>query len=103
MTVRESEATTWPTKSSQHTIAALRYRLIDPAAFGEPVTHAMWHTTPSWCLVPEQDRAIGSDAELAMAARAHCHTEQIPGSHLVMVAHPEAAVRLIETAARAAG
>jgi hypothetical protein len=52
-------------------------------------------------LVPEQDRAIGSDAELAVAERAHCHTQKIRGSHLVMVARPNAAVRLIEAAARA--
>ena len=79
---------------------AASQRPIDPGAFGEPVTHATWHTTPAWCLVPKQDRAIGSDAELAMAERAHCDTRAIRGSHLVMIRRPGAAVRLIEAAAR---
>jgi hypothetical protein len=90
-----------PISPAQSAVLAASQRPIDPAAFGEPVTHATWHATPSWCLVPEQDRAIGSDAEFAMAERGHCHTARITGSHLVMVANPKAAVRLIQAAARA--
>jgi pimeloyl-ACP methyl ester carboxylesterase len=86
---------------AQADVLAASQRPIDAGAFTEPVTHAAWHTIPSWCLVPKQDRAIGTDAELAMAERAHCHTRTIRGSHLVMVVRPGPAVRLIEAAARA--
>jgi pimeloyl-ACP methyl ester carboxylesterase len=82
-------------------VLAASRRPIDLKAFSEPVTNATWHTIRSWCLVPEQDRAIGTDAELAMARRAHCHTQTIPGSHLVMVAKPDSTARFIEAAARA--
>ena len=82
-------------------VLAASRRPIDVKAFSEPVTNATWHTLRSWCLVPEQDRAIGSDAELAMARRAHCHTQKIPGSHLVMVAKPDFTARFIEAAVRA--
>ncbi len=82
-------------------VLAASRRPIDVKAFSEPVTNATWHTLRSWCLVPEQDRAIGTDAELAMARRAHCHTRRIPGSHLVMVAKPDFTARFIEAAVRA--
>jgi pimeloyl-ACP methyl ester carboxylesterase len=82
-------------------VLAASQRPIVPEAFNTPITHATWRTIPSWCLVPKQDRAIGADAELAMAQRAHCHTRTIRGSHLVMIRKPNAAARLIEAAARA--
>ena len=80
---------------------AASQRPISQAAFGEPVTNAAWKSTPSWCVIPKEDRAIGADAERAMAARAHCHVRELSGSHLVMVANPDPVADVIEQAAGA--
>jgi pimeloyl-ACP methyl ester carboxylesterase len=81
---------------------AASQRPVDPAnAFAVPLTAAAWHTIPSWCVVPRQDVAIGTDALEAMAARAHCHTVETRGSHLVMLSHPRTVTGQIEAAARA--
>jgi pimeloyl-ACP methyl ester carboxylesterase len=60
-----------------------------------------WQTIPSWYMVARQDRAISPDLERFMAARAHAHTVQVNGPHLIMVTNPGPVTSLIEQAATA--
>jgi pimeloyl-ACP methyl ester carboxylesterase len=67
----------------------------------ELVGSPAWATIPSWYLVAGHDRAIPPEAERAMAARMGAHLVEVRSSHAVMVSHPAAVTRLIESAARA--
>jgi pimeloyl-ACP methyl ester carboxylesterase len=60
-----------------------------------------WKTIPSWYMVAKQDRAIAPDLERSMAARAHAHTVQVDGPHVIMLTSPGAVTHLIEQAATA--
>ena len=51
--------------------------------------------------VPNQDHAIGTANELAMAEHACATTVRVDGSHVVMISHPEAVVDLIQAAVSA--
>jgi pimeloyl-ACP methyl ester carboxylesterase len=59
-----------------------------------------WKTIPSWYLVAKQDRTIPPEAERFMAKRAGSHTVEINSSHVAMISHPGAVVKLIRSAAR---
>jgi pimeloyl-ACP methyl ester carboxylesterase len=82
-------------------VLAASQRPIDVSAFGEPSKAAAWKTIPSWCLVPQQDHGVGTDAEMKMARRAHCHIVEVNGSHFFMVVKPDAVSNVIEQAATA--
>ncbi|QTE27973.1 alpha/beta fold hydrolase [Pengzhenrongella sicca] len=58
-----------------------------------------WKTIPSWYLVASSDKTIPPEAERAMAARAGSQTVEIESSHVPMMSHPNAVVRLIKQAA----
>ncbi len=60
-----------------------------------------WKAIPSWYMVAKQDRAIAPDLERFMAARAHAHTVQVDGPHVIMLTSPGAVTHLIEQAATA--
>lgn len=60
-----------------------------------------WKTIPSWYMVAKNDRAIAPDLERFMAARAHAHTVQVAGPHLIMFTNPGPVTSLIEQAATA--
>ncbi|MGW0998764.1 alpha/beta fold hydrolase [Streptomyces sp. NPDC002523] len=60
-----------------------------------------WKTVPSWYMVAKQDHAIAPDLERFMAARAHAHTVEVNGPHLIMFTDPGPTTRLIEQAAKA--
>jgi pimeloyl-ACP methyl ester carboxylesterase len=64
---------------------------------GEPA----WKSYPSWYLVATNDEAIPPDAERMFAERMGATTVEIPSSHVAMVSHPDAVVRLIEAATEA--
>jgi len=69
-------------------------------SFAYAGTAAAWKTIPSWYLVARQDRAIAPDLERFMAKRAKTHTEEVDGSHVVMVSRPGVVTHLIEEADR---
>lgn len=83
----------------QQTIAATQGP-IKGDAFGEKVTHAAWHTKPSWYVVSENDRMINPALERAMAKTIHAKTTEVAASHVSMVSQPEAIARTIEQAVR---
>lgn len=60
-----------------------------------------WQTIPSWYMVATGDHAIAPALEGFMAARAHAHTVQVAGPHLIMLTNPGAVTSLIEQAATA--
>jgi pimeloyl-ACP methyl ester carboxylesterase len=66
-------------------------------------TQAAWKTKPTWYMVAKGDAIIPPDNERMFAKRMHATTEEMPGSHVGFVAHPEQAARLIESAAKGAG
>ncbi|WP_062386992.1 alpha/beta fold hydrolase [Demequina iriomotensis] len=70
------------------------------ASLGLPATEAAWETIPSWYMVARDDRIIPPVAERAMAERAGATTVEVASSHVPMISHPGAVVRLIESAAR---
>ncbi len=53
----------------------------------------------AYALVPNQDRAIGTANELAMARHAGAQVTRINGSHVVMLSHPDAVLQLVDSAA----
>ncbi|GII58786.1 alpha/beta hydrolase [Planotetraspora thailandica] len=60
-----------------------------------------WKSIPSWYMVAKDDRAISPDLERFMAARAHAHTVEVDGPHLIMFTSPAPVTHLIEQAATA--
>ncbi len=65
----------------------------------EPTTAAAWKTVPLWALVATEDHAIGAANVRAMAQHAGAQIVEVRASHVVMISHPDAVVRLIRTAA----
>jgi pimeloyl-ACP methyl ester carboxylesterase len=60
---------------------------------------AAWKTKPTWYLVSKDDAIIPPDSERMFAKRMKATTQEISGSHVAFVAHPEVAAKLIEDAA----
>jgi pimeloyl-ACP methyl ester carboxylesterase len=61
---------------------------------------AAWKGKPTWYLVSKDDAIIPPDNERMFAKRMKATTQEIAGSHVAFVAHPEAAAKLIEDAAQ---
>ena len=68
-----------------------------------PITNPAWKTKPSWYLVSAKDQIIPPDVERMHARRMKAKTEEVVGSHVAFISHPEVAARVIEDAARSAG
>lgn len=87
--------------AAQAKLMAVGQRPITDAALHEASTSAAWKTIPSWFVYGTADLNIPPAAQAFMAKRAHAKdVEVIKGaSHVVMVSHPDAVARLIETAA----
>jgi pimeloyl-ACP methyl ester carboxylesterase len=60
-----------------------------------------WKSQPSWFLVADGDQAIPPDAERQFARRMGASTVEVASNHVAMVSHPDEALSLIRTAARA--
>jgi pimeloyl-ACP methyl ester carboxylesterase len=72
-------------------------------ALGETMGTPAWKTLPSWYLVAKNDQALPPDAERFFAQRMGATTVEIDSSHVAMVSHPDAVVKLIKNAAQAVG
>ncbi len=70
------------------------------STLGTPITHAAWKTKPTWYLVSKDDQIIPPDVERMYARRMKAMTEEVSGSHVAFIAHPDVAAHLIEEAAR---
>ena len=82
---------------------AVTQRPIPEAAFNEPAGAPAWKTIPSWFLYGSLDKNIPPAAHAFMAKRAGAkESVQIKGSsHVVMMSHPDALVKMIDQAAAA--
>jgi pimeloyl-ACP methyl ester carboxylesterase len=72
-------------------------------ALGETMGTPAWSKLPAWYLVATNDQAIPPDAERFFAQRMGATTVEVASSHVAMVSHPDAVVKLIKDAARAVG
>jgi pimeloyl-ACP methyl ester carboxylesterase len=70
-------------------------------ALGETMGAPAWKTLPSWYMVAKNDQALPPDAERFFAQRMGATTVELASSHVAMVSHPDAVVKLIKSAARA--
>jgi pimeloyl-ACP methyl ester carboxylesterase len=73
------------------------------SVFGAPITNPAWKTKPSWYLVSSNDMIIPPDVERMYAKRMKAVTEEVAGSHVAFISHPDVAAHLIEDAAKGAG
>ena len=73
------------------------------SVFTVPITHPAWKSKPSWYLVSTNDQVIPPDVERMYAKRMKAVTEEVAGSHVAFVSHPDVAAHLIEEAAKGAG
>jgi pimeloyl-ACP methyl ester carboxylesterase len=72
--------------------------------FKSEIADPAWKNKPTWYMVAKSDKIISPDLERMYAARAHAHTEEIPGaSHSVYESHPKAVAAMIEQAAQQSG
>jgi pimeloyl-ACP methyl ester carboxylesterase len=71
------------------------------SVFGDIMATPAWRSLPSWYLVATNDEAIAPEAERMFAKRMGAETVEVPSSHVAMVSHPDAVVKLIEAAVRA--
>ena len=73
------------------------------SVFTAPIDRAAWKAKPSWYMVSSNDQIIPPDVERTYAKRMKATIEEIAGSHVAYVSHPQEAAKLIEDAAKAAG
>lgn len=68
-------------------------------AFAGEITVPAWKSKPSWYVIPKDDRIIPPAAQHGMAGRTHATVHDVPGSHAVYIANPQAIAAVIEEAA----
>ncbi|HEX3406896.1 MAG TPA: alpha/beta hydrolase [Caulobacteraceae bacterium] len=73
------------------------------STFAAPITNPAWKRKPSWYLVSSNDMIIPPDVERMYAKRMKATTEEVAGSHVAFISHPQAAAHIIEEAAKGAG
>ncbi|MFH8805626.1 alpha/beta fold hydrolase [Streptomyces sp. NPDC017936] len=82
-------------------VLAVSQRPLAARACAEQAPAAAWRTKASWGLVATADRAVDPEAQRYGYRRAGMAVAEVDSSHLVMLAHPERVVELIEEAVRA--
>jgi pimeloyl-ACP methyl ester carboxylesterase len=73
------------------------------STFAAPIANPAWKTKPSWYLVSSNDMIIPPDVERMYAKRMKATTQEVAGSHVAFISHPDVAAHLIEDAAKGAG
>ena len=71
------------------------------SVFDEAMSVPAWKPLPCHYLVATDDDSIPPDVQRKLAARMGAETVEIASSHVAMVSHPDVAVAMIESAARA--
>jgi pimeloyl-ACP methyl ester carboxylesterase len=84
-------------------LMAATQRPIPEAAFNEAAGAPAWKTIPSWFLYGSLDKNVPPAVHAFMAKRAGAkQVVEVPGSsHVVMMSHPDALVKMIDAAAAA--
>jgi pimeloyl-ACP methyl ester carboxylesterase len=88
---------------AQAKVMAVTQRPITEAALNEAAGAPAWKTVPSWFIYGELDKNIPAAVHAFMAQRAGAkETVEVKGaSHVVMISHPDAVVKVIGHAAAA--
>jgi hypothetical protein len=73
---------------------------INMATFGDAVTHAAWHSRPSWAVIAREDRAFDAAMLQHMAARIGATVIEVPGSHAAYFTQPGLVADAIDGAAK---
>ncbi len=73
--------------------------LIHKDALATPAKAAAWKDKPSWGMVATKDRTINPELERWMYKRANAKVTEVASSHVIMIAHPDKVVAVIEEAA----
>jgi pimeloyl-ACP methyl ester carboxylesterase len=81
-------------------LMAVTQRPIPEAAFNEPAGAPAWKTIPSWFLYASLDKNIPPAVHAFMAKRAGAKEAVVikGASHVVMMSHPDALVKMIDAA-----
>jgi pimeloyl-ACP methyl ester carboxylesterase len=87
--------------AAQAAILAVSQRPLAGISFGEVTQQPAWKTHPTWAIVSPHDFVIGPAGERAMAERAGATITVVDGSHVVMLAQPQAVADVILTAVAA--
>jgi pimeloyl-ACP methyl ester carboxylesterase len=85
----------------QAAVLAATQRPVAEAAFSDPAGTPAWKDLPSWAVVATSDKAAGTDVVRSMAERAGATITEIPGSHVIMISHPETVADVILNAVAA--
>lgn len=82
--------------------ARLMFAVQQPLAgsiFAAQVGEPSWKSLPSWYLVTTDDQMIAPAAQMLLAQRMKATIQTVASSHVPMISHPDAVVKIIETAA----
>jgi pimeloyl-ACP methyl ester carboxylesterase len=85
--------------SEQAAVMAATQRPVSELAFTEPSGPPAWKSLPSWAVIATHDKAAGTDVVRSMAERAGAAITEIEGSHVIMIARPDAVADVIKSAA----
>jgi pimeloyl-ACP methyl ester carboxylesterase len=73
------------------------------AGLAEPSGPPAWKDIPAWAVIGTQDRIISPASQRAMTEHAGARVTEIDASHVSMVSHPDAVVKVIEQALEEVG
>lgn len=65
-----------------------------------PIINPAWKAKPTWYLVSSNDQIIPPDVERMYARRMKATTQEVAGSHVAFISHPDVAASIIEEAAK---
>lgn len=80
---------------AQAAVLAASQRPVAAVVFGERSGPVGWKSLPAWAAISPNDLAIGPSLERFMAERAGAEIVEIDGSHVFMIAQPQAVADLI--------
>ena len=89
--------------AAQAAVMAVSQRPLSGAGFTEAIGPVDWKNLPLWAVVSPHDIVIGPSGERLMAERAKATIVEIDGSHVLMIAQPQAVANVILTAVNAVG
>ena len=87
--------------AEQSAVLGASQRPIAAAAFDDPTGVPAWTALPSWAVVGTGDKAAGADLTREHAKRAGSQLTEVNGSHLTLVAKPQAVADVILAAWKA--
>jgi pimeloyl-ACP methyl ester carboxylesterase len=88
-------------------LMAVTQRPVSARAFTEQTSGPAWRSLPCWAVIPDGDKAAGTDVVRKMAERAGMTISEVEGSHVAFVTKPQpvvdAILQAVESVAQGAG